>query len=401
MQMNQHKEYDVFISHSSKDSQYVEKLYSYLMRNGVRPWLDTHDIQPGLPYARAIIQGLSNSSIVIVVISAASNVSEDVVNEIDNAHREKKIVIPVFIEDVVLSEELSYYLARKQWVIAYPIPEKQFETILNIVHLYINTDENQPALETRSKSTPESKKKGRNIKANFLSLPINLSKGFAVSVFALVSLIVIAFIFFNRSNDYSISKPSDNEIITVSKDSNEAASMIEAIDLGLTSQTLWANMNIGADSAEDFGYLFAWGEAKTKKTYGLAQYKSLVKSNIAGSPNDAAYANWGKEWCIPTEVQFQELINECQWKWTTKGKNKGFVITGKNGKEIFLPAAGWICSATTEYRNQYGYYWTANKVDDQFAKGLLFSQHEYKVGNGYQYYGRSIRPVLAKQNDLQ
>lgn len=62
-------EYDVFISHSHEDSEIAEKLYSFLVENGYRPWLDKHDIKPGIPYAKAIMDGIDNSKTMVVLCS--------------------------------------------------------------------------------------------------------------------------------------------------------------------------------------------------------------------------------------------------------------------------------------------------------------------------------------------
>ena len=84
-----------------------------------------------------------------------------------------------------------------------------------------------------------------------------------------------------------------------------------------------------------------------------------------------------------------ELIKECNWQWEAYG----YRITGTNGNSIYLPASGWSCSSSIEHRDVYGYYWTGNRYNSDFAKGLLFSKSEKKTGNGYLYYGRAVRPV--------
>ena len=103
------------------------------------------------------------------------------------------------------------------------------------------------------------------------------------------------------------------------------------VDLGLTSGTKWATCNVGATKSEEFGYYYAWGEIDTKETYYLSTYldgqitsssgygtdKDALKGVInAGTQYDAAKANCGGKWRIPTKDQFDELMSQCYWVWT-------------------------------------------------------------------------------------
>ena len=122
-------DYDIFISYSSKD----KIAFDYCVRleeNGVKCWIAPRNIFPGVPYARAIMQGLTAASTILVFISHNSLLSDDVLNEIDNAHGLKKNIIPIFIEKVKLTPEFSYYLKRQQWVDAYADTENAVSQIL-------------------------------------------------------------------------------------------------------------------------------------------------------------------------------------------------------------------------------------------------------------------------------
>lgn len=118
--------YDIFISYSSKDNLPIE-ICRQLERRGARCWIAPRDIPKGFPYARSIMEGLRNSDVVLVFISSNSLYSEDVLNEVDNAHGMHKTIIPVFIENVQLNAEFSYYLKRKQWVNCF----ENFSTCVN------------------------------------------------------------------------------------------------------------------------------------------------------------------------------------------------------------------------------------------------------------------------------
>lgn len=108
--------YDVFVSHSSKDARLAERVVNAIEECGYRCWLAPRDIDPGEPYARSIMRGIDGCDVFVVLLSRHSIVSEDVLNEVDNAHGVRKRIIPVFVDDVELPRELNYYLSRTQWV---------------------------------------------------------------------------------------------------------------------------------------------------------------------------------------------------------------------------------------------------------------------------------------------
>lgn len=102
------------------------------------------------------------------------------------------------------------------------------------------------------------------------------------------------------------------------------------IDLGLPSGTKWACCNVGANAPEEYGNYYAWGETQPKSVYGWSTYQygyynydgdysHLVNigSDIAGTGYDAATANWGAPWRMPSKAQCDELINNTTSVWTT------------------------------------------------------------------------------------
>ena len=193
------------------------------------------------------------------------------------------------------------------------------------------------------------------------------------------------------------------------------------VDLGLTSGTLWATKNIGAESPEDYGDYFAWGEVSgyddgktsfswsnykwcngssstmtkycTSSSYGTVDY--LTELDLQDG-DDVAYEQWGGTWCIPSEAQFKELIDECAWTWTSMNGVSGYkVVSKKNSNSIFFPAAG---SRTTSlsYAGTYGIYWSRSLSADYSYKAddLFFSSSDVYLSDGTRYYGRSVRPVI-------
>ncbi len=119
----------VFISHSSADNNISEQIYNALESRGVGCWMDKFDIVPGIPYARAIMNGIEKCNAFVVLLSPNSVKSDDVLNEIDSAHNLKKQLIPVFLEGVELPKDFSYYLKRRQWIVF----DKSVDTVVDSI----------------------------------------------------------------------------------------------------------------------------------------------------------------------------------------------------------------------------------------------------------------------------
>ncbi len=120
------------------------------------------------------------------------------------------------------------------------------------------------------------------------------------------------------------------------------------VDLGLPSGVKWATCNVGASSPSDYGNYYAWGEIRPKAEYTEENWVFYGRReedipNIGGNPQyDAARANWGGTWRLPTWAECEELVSECTWTAASLGEHNGCKITGKNGNSIFLPASGSI-----------------------------------------------------------
>lgn len=202
--------------------------------------------------------------------------------------------------------------------------------------------------------------------------------------------------------------------ITVHQTSGQNGQVVkvQAVDLGLSVK--WANMNVGAESPEDYGDYFAWGETSTKETYDWSTYfdtndggSTFTKYNNEGGKtildpeDDAAHVNWGGSWRMPTKAEWQELLVNCTWTWTTQNGINGYKVTSKKAgytdKFIFLPAAGYRNVSGLRTVGSYGYYWSSSlsEYDSSIAWYLLFNSGLAGL-DGYRNrgYGRSVRPVL-------
>ena len=195
----------------------------------------------------------------------------------------------------------------------------------------------------------------------------------------------------------------------------------EYVDLYLPSGTLWATCNVGAASPEDYGDYFAWGETESKEDYSWSTYKwcngtsnTLTKycsdsskgyngftdDKVELEPeDDAATANWGSGWQMPSWNQCEELIHSSYTttEWTTQNGVYGLRITSKaNGNTIFLPAAGYWNVTLHGYVGSNGHYWSRllDKSDSNSAYSLYFGSDNVDTDRSYgRYYGFSVRPV--------
>ena len=197
---------------------------------------------------------------------------------------------------------------------------------------------------------------------------------------------------------------------------------VVAVDLGLPSGTLWATMNVGASKPEEYGDYFAWGETEGYNSGKILFYwstykwcngseKTLTKYCTYSSygnngftdnkteldpEDDAAYVNWGKEWRMPTFQQLCELKYQCKWTWKTINNVKGYLVEGKNGNAIFLPAAG-ECSGNYKFEGSTGLLWsrTLRSGYPFRASCLIFTDSSVETSFCMEdrNQGQSIRPV--------
>ena len=179
----------------------------------------------------------------------------------------------------------------------------------------------------------------------------------------------------------------------------------EYVDLALPSGLKWATCNVGASSPEKSGSYFAWGETKPKDEYTGANSLTYGKNidDISGNVQyDAAAANWGEGWRMPTKDEMQELIDNCDWEWIKQNKVKGYKVTGLNGNSIFIPETGY-CDGSTFTSGSCGYscYWSSSPCDNGSAYNLYFNSSRHNVDYSYRYCGRSVRPVRDREDVIE
>lgn len=203
------------------------------------------------------------------------------------------------------------------------------------------------------------------------------------------------------------------------------------VDLGLPSGTKWATCNVGASKPEDYGNYYAWGETRTKSSYshdnyrwGITDsygftvyikyitkpdytYKNGYTDNLTTleANDDAATANWGHGWRMPTETELKELISNCTYQWTTQNDVNGILFIGTNGNSIFMPAAG-AYDGHVYGTTSNGYYWSSSlPEDDIWANALKFYYYNTtgiraEITRLQREGGRSVRPVCNTKDDI-
>ena len=187
----------------------------------------------------------------------------------------------------------------------------------------------------------------------------------------------------------------------------------------------WATMNIGANSVTDYGLYFQWGdtqgytidqvgEGSGKKYFYWRDYKysvdtSMTKYNSSDgktaldTSDDAAIANWGADWRMPTTTEFRTLGNNVNVTWTNNYKSSGvagMICTDKtdSSKVLFFPAAGDCWKGEPNALGETCLYWSSslNTSDVTTSFDLMFESNGEKSYDNYhfRYNGFPIRPVL-------
>ena len=211
------------------------------------------------------------------------------------------------------------------------------------------------------------------------------------------------------------------------------------VDLGLASGLLWAKCNLGTTEPTELGDYYAWGETSTKKKYYSDNYKhfkidggiKVLKYNekdgktVLDLNDDAARANIGAGYRIPTKEDWEELLEDCKWEAVTTTLSEiidpsqtkviaRWKVTGPSGNSIVLPmTSGFRGDGWGVQPDNDTYYTTANlypadelsdKDKYQKAVALTWPMFAKETSSGgikepsfksiYRDFGVVIRPVF-------
>ncbi len=188
----------------------------------------------------------------------------------------------------------------------------------------------------------------------------------------------------------------------------------EYVDLGLPSGLLWATMNVGAREVEESGALVAWGESKPKSIYSASTYSYFSSGKYTKYVDDSDYGvvdnkseldlsddvarkAMGGSWRIPTQSDFNELLNYCTYEKCEYNGVYGMKFIGKEGKFIFLPAAGYGGEDVNSSFGKEGNYWSRTANGSMGAFSFLFGKEvSPQMKHYYRYYGFSVRGVCER-----
>lgn len=198
---------------------------------------------------------------------------------------------------------------------------------------------------------------------------------------------------------------------TSAQNLTDISSDLKEVDLGLSVN--WAGWNIGANSPEQAGDFYAWGELSTKDayTYDNSLYHGEEVGYIGGNPKyDIASKRWGDGWRMPNLDEVMELNEKCKFQWGVYKGMPGMKVTGPNKQSIFLPAGGCKAddgsgrSKLLEYKSS-GTYRTATPNE-----GSLYDTWSFDVSKSMlsarefadnRYDGELIRAVHARTNGAE
>ena len=175
---------DVFISYSHKDKITTDLMCDTLEENGIKCWVAPRDILPGSEWSGAIIHGIESTKIMVLVFSNHSNISGQVIREVERAVSKNVIIIPFKIVDLKMSLSLEYLVSASHWLNAcdQPLEKKMIELVGNIKKLLYDNNSIGP--------------KAEKIKVEKTEIKIKSPMLLNSNILIVLSLIIIGFLFF-------------------------------------------------------------------------------------------------------------------------------------------------------------------------------------------------------------
>lgn len=411
----------IFISYKREDKEIVFPIVKKIREiRGVDCWIDLEGIESGDQFENVIIHSIKRCDIVIFMMSKQSiapyvdengqirTIQTWTEKEVKYAINMGKRVIPVSLDGTSVKDcdWLSFNCSGLD-VIDIQNRDQELKFFGNL-------------LKWASGNANFSTKTKISVRNPFTS-----SFGKSIILLSFVCTILFAAVyevvkFVQNQNDKVIqtvltyqtgNKDVSNIAIDYETDSKYIIERTQAVDLGLPSRTIWAAWNVGSVAPEEYGRYYSWGEVSPKNFYSLDTYfdpEYKIGKDIRGTKYDAATANWGQEWTMPSIEQKNELLKLCEWYWARLNNINGFVVKGPNGKCIFLPASGCyfesISSSMVSNCSVTCYYWcgeqdTRESFCSKRAACLIMKDDypKYYDRNGDKQDGKSIRPVMRRQ----
>lgn len=145
-------QYDLFISYSTQNTDVANYLVEKIEKRGFKCFIAPRDISVSSEYAKTIIDGIGNSTAILLIFSSASDNSRYVISEINAAASRNKPIIPVRIENIIPSESMEFYLGPTQWLDAFPeISEVHLDKIISVLSGFDNNRNNSSTIRLNQK----------------------------------------------------------------------------------------------------------------------------------------------------------------------------------------------------------------------------------------------------------
>jgi hypothetical protein len=136
------RSHDIFVSHSTSDVSVAQIVCEALEGAGMGCWIAPRDILPGQTWSGAIVEGIAGCRVVLILLSARSGASTEVLREVELASRHRRKLVAVRIDDVAPSGDLAYFLSATQWFDAFPPPlPPRLAELVDVVRAHLGIEE--------------------------------------------------------------------------------------------------------------------------------------------------------------------------------------------------------------------------------------------------------------------
>lgn len=218
--------FDAFVSYSSKDKAVADAVVATLEADGVRCWVAPRDIVPGSEWSDAIIQGINQSRLVVLVFSANSNASQQVLREVERAVNRGMPVVPFRIENLLPSRGMEYFISASHWLDAYHPPLDDHLRKLSATSQALLAGSAAPADERPADLRGRLRAAARALTAR--DNRVRVLAGLAAVVF-LIGLLAFAAVFALRPPAAAVAPP---ELVQAKADAEQLGEKVRALDPG-------------------------------------------------------------------------------------------------------------------------------------------------------------------------
>ena len=144
---------EIFISYSSQDKSTAETVRESLENAALSCWIAPRDIIPGRKYAEAILDGIDQCKVFLLVLTGSANASPQVEMEVNRAASQNKLILSFKLDQGKLSKSLEYYLGNRHWLEAANPPQQQdYEALISAVRRLLSPIEDEPEFPSTDKN---------------------------------------------------------------------------------------------------------------------------------------------------------------------------------------------------------------------------------------------------------